>query len=431
MYKAEELDGLVASIAKGTFVLGALIFALMAFHPVQDIPHGIRHAGVGMTIFASFIGAYDFATTNSRYVDRWLLGCNLTILIVTMLLCTLAISRDEIFVHNVFVQTSLFLYVVWDLIAFDYFRRKSRVAANSYVTILKFDFILFIVYSLAYIPVDSFVNPTVAEVMFRTHTEHAFSDLIAGAILIAEFVGFMVYSPKFDLGNVTGERLSVAEGYTNVASFYDRGNAIMYVEQRHTEVRLRQLDITGVIVDLGCGSGRYINTLLENASKVIAIDSSEEMIRELQKKLYHQNWQNIEIQINEADLGLRKLDENSIDGVFCTLLIDHIPRPRLQDILSSVYRVLRPGGWLYITDVNPYFATRTHPFAEFIDPVGNVVKIIVYPHPISVVKEQFEVAGFNNWELREILVRPDDSENFDGLEDLVGQPIIFEYFATK
>src|ERR1044071_7281769 len=116
MAESEDLDGLVAVIAKGLFVLCAILFALVAFHPVTDIPHAIRHLGVGMTIFVSFMGAYDFAMLQGRKVERWFLGCNLTILILTMLLCTLAISKDERLIHNLYVHLALFLYVIWDLI---------------------------------------------------------------------------------------------------------------------------------------------------------------------------------------------------------------------------------------------------------------------------------------------------------------------------
>ncbi len=423
-----DLDGLVAVIAKGIFVIGAIIFSLVAFHPVTDIPHALRHSGVGMTIFASFMGAYDFATSQGRKVDRWLLGCNLTILITTILFCTLAISKDDRVVHNIFVHSALFLYVVWDLIAVYYYGQVSRSGLVSYRTMLRFDLLLFTIYSLAYIPVDRFVNPTVAEAMFQTHSEHALSDLIAGTILIAEFGGFLFYRPKVAPPVALGERLSVVDGYATVANYYNNGNFVMWVEQSHTRNRLSQLDIKGVVVDLGCGTGRYIEDLLQRADRIYAIDSSEEMLKELRKKY---NSPKLVIDNNEADLGLEALDPDSVDGVFCSLLIDHVGRNRLQDIFVAAYRVLRPGGWFYITDINPYYEQLEHPYAEYMNPQGEGVRIIVYPHPISEIKTRFESARFSSWELREVNVLPEHAEKWDKLQALVGHPLIFEYLAIK
>lgn len=428
MTKTEALNILTSRLAKGIFLSVASIFALVAFHPAHDLPHAIRHLGVGMTTFASFIGAYDFATTQGRYVEKWLLGSNLTILILTILFCTLAISKDELVTHNLFVHSSLALYVLWDLLAMNYYSKHSRSGYDSYKIVLKFDLALVAIFFLAYIPIDRFVNPSVAEAMLRTHSEHAFSDLIIGAILIGEFIGFLFYAPKIEPAEALSERLSVADGYATVASYYDDGNPLMYVEGRHTLRRIPTLSTSGTVVDLGCGTGRYLPILLEQANKVYAIDASDEMLQQLRNK--HKS-PKLEVRHDEADRGLEALTPDSVDAVFSSLLIDHVTGNRLSDIFRRAHKALRNGGWFYITDVNPYYERLVHPYAEFTDPQGRGIKIKVYPHPVSEIKARLESAGFQTWKLTEVIVVSQDADEWEELKPLIGQPLIFEYFAIK
>src|SRR5690242_3698793 len=63
MAKTRTINTAISVFAKCVIFFVALVFALAAFHTVDpwtDFGHFMRHLGVGMTIFASFMAAYDF-----------------------------------------------------------------------------------------------------------------------------------------------------------------------------------------------------------------------------------------------------------------------------------------------------------------------------------------------------------------------------------
>jgi SAM-dependent methyltransferase len=96
------------------------------------------------------------------------------------------------------------------------------------------------------------------------------------------------------------------------------------------------------LLDLGCGPGFYTAALRARGAEVIPVDNdADEMIGA--------GGAPPEGAI-VADAGALPLDSASVDGVFCSNMLEHTPTP--ERVIAEIERVLRPGGFGYISWTN-------------------------------------------------------------------------------
>lgn len=124
-----------------------------------------------------------------------------------------------------------------------------------------------------------------------------------------------------------------------------------------------------VVLDLGCGSGRDVflaSRLAGPAGSVIGVDMTEEQLdvarRNVpsQMKRFGYAHPNVEfLQGYMEDLGALGIADNSIDVVISNCVLN-LSLDK-EAVFSEVFRVLKPGGELYFSDV---FSGRRVP-AEF------------------------------------------------------------------
>jgi SAM-dependent methyltransferase len=98
-----------------------------------------------------------------------------------------------------------------------------------------------------------------------------------------------------------------------------------------------------VVLDLGAGPGHYTAALQRAGATVIPIDLGEENMRKA----------------GEAGLAAVQTDatrlpfpEASFDGVFCSNMLEHVPTA--ERVVDEIERVLKPGGWGWISWTNWY-----------------------------------------------------------------------------
>ncbi len=100
-----------------------------------------------------------------------------------------------------------------------------------------------------------------------------------------------------------------------------------------------------VAVDLGCGTGDLLETLLEKADQVIGVDSSSRML-ELARNRFASNGKPVSLRIGELEhLPLR---DGEADFAVASMALHHLSRP--QEGIAEAFRVLSPGGRLMIID---------------------------------------------------------------------------------
>ena len=97
------------------------------------------------------------------------------------------------------------------------------------------------------------------------------------------------------------------------------------------------------IADLGCGPGYYARALREAGAEVTPVDNSMDELA-----LGGEPPPDFVL----ADAGRLPFADGEFDGVFCSNLLEHTPDS--PAVVREVSRVVRPGGWAYISWTNWY-----------------------------------------------------------------------------
>lgn len=90
----------------------------------------------------------------------------------------------------------------------------------------------------------------------------------------------------------------------------------------------------GNILDVACGTGRFIN---QDPGRIIGLDISRECIRACKN-----------FSIMCADAIILPFKDSSIDSIHCSHFIEHLLPSQLRKLLMEMNRILKPGGILCI-----------------------------------------------------------------------------------
>lgn len=156
-----------------------------------------------------------------------------------------------------------------------------------------------------------------------------------------------------------------AEHYQRTKSFW-RKFVHNFLNARYkiiTELINKKNNAGCVILDLGCGSGVYLNYCLQfNPKELIGIDYSEEMLNQARGNLGRGNQENKNIRLIKARAEKTNLKDESCDLILSVGLFDYLDNP--EEVLAEVVRVLKRGGRAIITlpkKYSPFFFLRHWP----------------------------------------------------------------------
>jgi ubiquinone/menaquinone biosynthesis C-methylase UbiE/DNA-binding transcriptional ArsR family regulator len=102
------------------------------------------------------------------------------------------------------------------------------------------------------------------------------------------------------------------------------------------------------IADLGAGEGTFSQLLARNAERVIAVDSSEQMVKfgaELAQKHGVKN-----LEYRHGDMEALPIQDEDVELAFFSQSLHHAQHP--QKAVDEAWRILKPGGRIAILDLN-------------------------------------------------------------------------------
>jgi O-antigen chain-terminating methyltransferase len=160
------------------------------------------------------------------------------------------------------------------------------------------------------------------------------------------------------------------------------------IRQQQKRYIARFAGTSGVILDIGCGRGEFLEAAKAANLPARGIDLNQECIELCQSK---------GLDVEQADMFtyLESLADGSLGGAYCAQVVEHLPPsvlPRLAKLLSQKLRV---GSLVAIETPNPeclaIFATHF-----FIDPTHT------RPVPAPLLRFYLEEAGFGSVQIERL-----------------------------
>jgi SAM-dependent methyltransferase len=102
----------------------------------------------------------------------------------------------------------------------------------------------------------------------------------------------------------------------------------------------------GLVLDLGCGRGEWLEVLTEHGYACRGVDLNSAMITEALAL-------GLDVVESDAVAYLRSLENESVLAVTSMHLVEHVPHAVLIALLDEAWRVLLPGGVLILETPNP------------------------------------------------------------------------------
>lgn len=142
---------------------------------------------------------------------------------------------------------------------------------------------------------------------------------------------------------------------------------------------------SGVVLDVGCGTGLLARRLRDQGIESIGVDESFGMAKECRE---HNR-----IPCAHGDSARLPFKSNSVDAALCIATMHHVVgSTEVARTLGEMLRIVKPGGWILVWDhnpLNPYWPifmkrlpqdqeeTRLIPLKEFVSTLkaSNVSKI--------------------------------------------------------
>ena len=149
--------------------------------------------------------------------------------------------------------------------------------------------------------------------------------------------------------SVVNERRSRSQAFfSSVADRWDAVRNDLFGDRSPLVGMLALLDSDWTVGDLGCGTGSLTATLTPFVRRVIAVDSSAQMLAAARHRLDG----TANVDIRQGELESVPIDDGQLDAAVMSLVLHYIAEPATA--LGEAARVLRPGGRLIVVDMMPH-----------------------------------------------------------------------------
>ncbi len=139
----------------------------------------------------------------------------------------------------------------------------------------------------------------------------------------------------------------VRREFTRQARSFGTSKAMTSRETVDTLVELVPREPDARWVDLACGPGVITRAVAQRVASVVGVDLTPAMVAEAERRTREENLANVSFEL--GDCTALELDDGVFDGAITRLSLHHIPVP--GRVVAEMARVVRPGGWVLISDL--------------------------------------------------------------------------------
>jgi SAM-dependent methyltransferase len=149
------------------------------------------------------------------------------------------------------------------------------------------------------------------------------------------------------LESVLAQRRTRSPFFSSAAGSWDALRAELFGRSAD-QAFLGLLDDRWIVGDLGCGTGWLTASVAPFVRRVIAVDSSPEMLESATKRL--ESVSNVDVRAGE--LEKLPLEDETLDLAVVALVLPYVAVP--DTALAEAYRTLKPDGRILIIDMMPH-----------------------------------------------------------------------------
>jgi ubiquinone/menaquinone biosynthesis C-methylase UbiE len=193
----------------------------------------------------------------------------------------------------------------------------------------------------------------------------------------------------------TTKQEKIRKHYDTIADTYDHHYDHHRGKNYHTHISntmMRALPEGGNLLDIGCGTGLFVEKYRQHGGTATGLDISRKMIEQARKRCTD----------SEFAVGTGEkipFRDNSFNAVSSLLVFSYVRDP--AGMLSETYRVLQPGGAISLCTLGKKFITRGIPAIYQISEKMNIKHVVMkdFGEHYYDEKEMFDLfsqAGFTD-----------------------------------
>lgn len=142
--------------------------------------------------------------------------------------------------------------------------------------------------------------------------------------------------------------MNTQQAYNYWAAQYDTNeNKTRDLEAKALRETLGDITFNSCL-EVGCGTGKNTEWLLEKTERITAVDLSEEMLSKAKEKINSDKVEFLQVDINNE----WNFTEKTFDLVSFSLVLEHIQN--LDQIFKEAFKKLNDGGYIYIGELHPF-----------------------------------------------------------------------------